>query len=144
MWKSFSDRDKDIINNYILKNTLSSSPKYTCDIIEKYTKIDYINLVFICITTIILIYIVYKIFTKNNINPSLTNLLTLLTIGTSALVLYKFRNLLSVIGKYYIYVYNLREKILILIPIFIILITILEIFFKNNMKMIKILYLIKY
>ena len=119
-------------SNYILKNTLSSSPKYTCDIIEKYTKIDYINLVFICITTIILIYIVYKIFTKNNINPSLTNLLTLLTIGTSALVLYKFRNLLSVIGKYYIYVYNLREKILILIPIFIILITILEIFFKNN------------
>ena len=137
------DKDKDIINNYILKNTLSNSPKYTCDIIEKYTKLDYINIAFICITTIIMIYVIYKIYTKNNINSSLNNLLTLLTIGTSALLLYKFRNLLSIIGKYYMYVYNLKEKLLILVPIFIIAISILEHFFKENMIMIKYLYLTK-
>jgi len=41
------------------------------------------------------------------------------------------------------YVYNLKEKLLILVPIIIVAISILENYFKENMNMIKYLYLIK-
>ena len=51
--------------------------------------------------------------------------------------------MISIIGKYYIYVYNLKEKILILVPILIIIISIFEQVYRENLQIIKFLYMIK-
>ena len=63
-----SDENKELMTNYILKNTLSDSPKYSCNLIENYITIDYINISLISIIIVILLYLLYKIYTKNNFN----------------------------------------------------------------------------
>jgi len=136
------NKDKEFLNNYILKNTVSNYPKYTCNIVDKYVKLDYVNLTIITMTIIILIYVIFKIYTKKSYDNKSKYLLTIFSLSTSAILLYKFKSLLSMTVKYYLYAYNIKEKILFFVPILMIAISILEPYLKGNLQMIMYLYIV--
>jgi len=140
---NIDNESKNKINNYVKTVTSKELPKYTCDIVQKYTYIDYVNFGIILTTIVILLYLIYKLHTKGQYSNLFRTTINVFSLTTTVLLLYKFRNLFSIFYKYFMYIYDFREKILFITPILLIIVSIIERIYQQRTKLIEILYIFK-